>query len=47
MYERRVEYKPRSKAQGKKLNAWRDGARSLVPIFRDRFKSLTSIVPGQ
>ena len=47
VYERRVEYRPRSKADGKKLNAWRDGARSLVPIFRDRFKSLTSIVPGQ
>lgn len=45
VYERRVEYRPRSKAEGKKLKAWRDGARSLVPIFRDRFKPITSILP--
>ena len=47
VYERRVEYRPRSKAEGKKLKAWRDGVRALVPIFRDRFKSLTSIAPIQ
>lgn len=47
VYERRVEYRPRSKSEGKKLKAWRDGIRALVPIFRDRFKSLTSIAPGQ
>ena len=47
VHERRVGYRPRSKAEGKKLRAWRDGARSLVPIFRDRFKSFSSISTGQ
>ena len=34
--ERRIEYFPRTKAQGKKLRAWRDGLLSLRTILRDR-----------
>lgn len=35
--ERRVEYKPRTIAEGKKLRAYRDGTLALRVILRDRF----------
>jgi glycosyltransferase involved in cell wall biosynthesis len=34
--ERRVQYFPRTRAQGKKLRAWRDGLMALRVILRDR-----------
>ena len=37
--ERRAHYTPRTRAQGKKLRAWRDGLLALRAILRDRFLS--------
>ena len=37
--ERRIKYSPRSKAQGKKLRAWRDGLLAMRAILRDRLLS--------
>ena len=37
--ERRAHYTPRTRAQGKKLRAWRDGLLALRAVLRDRFLS--------
>ena len=37
--ERRIDYFPRTKAEGKKIRAWRDGLLSVKAILRDRILS--------
>tara|TARA_A100001037_G_C15107533_1_gene617229 strand:+ start:505 stop:1224 length:720 start_codon:yes stop_codon:yes gene_type:complete len=37
--EHRISYYPRTKAEGKKLKAWRDGFASLITILKTRTKS--------
>lgn len=43
MREARVEYHPRTKAQGKKIRAFRDGLAALKVILRDRLVSRTQM----
>ena len=42
--ERRVKYMPRTRAEGKKLRAWRDGLLALRVIIRDRILSSEGFV---
>jgi dolichol-phosphate mannosyltransferase len=37
--ENRISYYPRTKAEGKKLNAWKDGFASLITILINRFQT--------
>ena len=45
--ESRVQYFSRTKAQGKKLRAWRDGLMALRVILWDRFVPRSRVVPGR
>ena len=39
LVENRISYYPRTKSEGKKLNAWKDGLASLITILKCRFQS--------
>tara|TARA_Y100001936_G_C16092927_1_gene688303 strand:+ start:3315 stop:4031 length:717 start_codon:yes stop_codon:yes gene_type:complete len=39
LVENRISYYPRTKSEGKKLNAWKDGLASLITILKCRFES--------
>ncbi len=42
-----IDYQPRTKEEGKKIRAWRDGLLALRPILRDRLRPRSSFVrPG-
>ena len=45
--ERRIDYFPRTKAEGKKLRAWRDGLLSMKSILRDRILSKDKFILDQ
>ena len=42
--ESRISYYPRTKAEGKKLKAWKDGIASLNTILKTRLQSLKRMV---
>ena len=45
--ERRIDYFPRTKAEGKKIRAWRDGLLSMKAILRDRILSKDKFILSQ
>ncbi|MAX10183.1 MAG: hypothetical protein CMG13_04910 [Candidatus Marinimicrobia bacterium] len=44
LLENRISYYPRTKSEGKKLNAWKDGLASLITILKCRIQSSKKLI---